>query len=157
MQNKKKSFFESKTTGSIGKSNLWKAFKLLSLSSESDGFVVVDVAESQTLIYYIYYTTLLLYYIILLINCIFSADFPGVESLWKHTVSAEFRENCTNTEQKMKFSIKDFFSKCDQIHRKLQIWSYLLKKSLMESFIFCALKTLRKMYLSAMFPHPEIS
>ena len=25
------------------------------------------------------------------------------------------------TEQKMKFSSKDFFSKCDQIHRKLQI------------------------------------
>ena len=37
----------------------------------------------------------------------------------------------------MKFSIKDFFSKCDQIRRKLRIWSYLLKKSLMEN-IFCA-------------------
>ena len=34
------------------------------------------------------------------------------------------------TIQKMKFSIKDFFSKCDQIRRKL-------KKSLMENFIFC--------------------
>ena len=31
--------------------------------------------------------------------------------------------------QKMKFSIKDFFSKCDRIRRKLQICSYLLKKS----------------------------
>ena len=30
----------------------------------------------------------------------------------------------------MKFSIKDFFSKCDQIRRKLRIWSHLLKKSL---------------------------
>ena len=39
--------------------------------------------------------------------------------------------------QKLKFSIKDFFSKCDQIRRKLRIWSHLLKKSLMESFIFC--------------------
>ena len=38
----------------------------------------------------------------------------------------------------MKFSINDFFSKCDQIPRKLRIWSHLLKKSLMESFIFCA-------------------
>ena len=37
----------------------------------------------------------------------------------------------------MKFSIKDFFSKCDQIRRKLRIWSHLLKKSLMENFIFC--------------------
>ena len=43
-----------------------------------------------------------------------------------------------NTIQKMKFSVKDFFSRCDQIYRKLQIWSRLLKKSLMENFIFCA-------------------
>ena len=42
------------------------------------------------------------------------------------------------TAQKMKFSIKDFFSKCDQIRRKRRIWSHLLKKSLMEDFIFCA-------------------
>ena len=41
------------------------------------------------------------------------------------------------TIQKMKFSIKDFSSKCNQIRRKLRIWSYLLKKSLMENFIFC--------------------
>ena len=38
----------------------------------------------------------------------------------------------------MKFSIKDFFSKCDQIHRKLRILSHLLKKSLMQNFNFCA-------------------
>ena len=38
----------------------------------------------------------------------------------------------------MKFSIKDFFSKCDQIRRKLRIWLHLLKKSLMENFFFCA-------------------
>ena len=47
----------------------------------------------------------------------------------------------------MKFSIKDFsvnmtksandfFGKWDQIRRKLGIWSHLLKKSLMENFIF---------------------
>ena len=40
--------------------------------------------------------------------------------------------------QKMKFSIKDFFSKCDQIRSFLRIWSHLLKKSLIENFIFCA-------------------
>ena len=39
----------------------------------------------------------------------------------------------------MKFSIMDFFSKYEQIHRKLRIWSYLLKKSLRENFIFCAI------------------
>ena len=39
----------------------------------------------------------------------------------------------------MKFSsIKYFFRKCDQIRRKLGIWSHLLKKSLTENFIFCA-------------------
>ena len=43
------------------------------------------------------------------------------------------------TAQKMKFSIKDFFSKCDQIRRKLRIWSHLLKKPLIENFIFCAM------------------
>ena len=36
----------------------------------------------------------------------------------------------------MKFSIKDLYSKCELTHRKLRIWSHLLKKSLMESFIF---------------------
>ena len=36
--------------------------------------------------------------------------------------------------------MKDFFSKCDQIRRKLRIWSHLLKKSLIENFIFCAVK-----------------
>ena len=45
-----------------------------------------------------------------------------------------------NTAQKIKFSIKDVISKCDQIRRKLWIWSHLLKKSLMENLIFCAVK-----------------
>ena len=40
----------------------------------------------------------------------------------------------SNTAQKLKFSIKDFFSKCDQIRS----WSHALKKLLMENFIFCA-------------------
>ena len=44
--------------------------------------------------------------------------------------------NHAPTAQKMKFSIKDFFSKYEQIRRKLRIWSHLLKKSLMENFIF---------------------
>ena len=37
----------------------------------------------------------------------------------------------------MKFSITDFFSKFDQIRRKLWICSNLQKKSVMENFIFC--------------------
>ena len=38
----------------------------------------------------------------------------------------------------MRFSIKDFSSKCDQILSFLRIWSRLLQKSLTEKFIFCA-------------------
>ena len=38
----------------------------------------------------------------------------------------------------MKFSIEDLFRKCDQIRMQLRIWPHLLKKSLMENFIFCA-------------------
>ena len=42
--------------------------------------------------------------------------------------------------KKNEVSIKDFFSKCDQIHRNLRIWLHLLKKFLMEKFIFCAVR-----------------
>ena len=42
------------------------------------------------------------------------------------------------TAQKIKFSIKDFSSKYDQIRRFLRIWSHLLKKSLTENLFFCA-------------------
>ena len=45
-----------------------------------------------------------------------------------------------NTAPKMKFSVKDFFSKCDQIRSFLQIWSYLLRKPLIENFICCAVE-----------------
>ena len=40
--------------------------------------------------------------------------------------------------KKMKFSINDFFSKCDQIRSFLLIWSHLRKKSVMKNFVFCA-------------------
>ena len=40
------------------------------------------------------------------------------------------------TAQKMKFSIKNFFPKCNQIRRNLRIWSHLLQK--FSNFIFCA-------------------
>ena len=49
-----------------------------------------------------------------------------------------------NIAQKLKFSIKDFFSKCDQIGRFLRIWPHLLKKFLMENFIFCAVQVVEK-------------
>ena len=49
-----------------------------------------------------------------------------------------FVQFCSCTAQKLKFPIKDFFSKCDQTRCFLRIWSHLLNKSLMENFIFYA-------------------
>ena len=40
--------------------------------------------------------------------------------------------------QKIKLSIKNLFSKCDQIRTFLRIWSHLLAKFLVKNFIFCA-------------------
>ena len=42
---------------------------------------------------------------------------------------------------KMKFFIRDIFSKCYQIRSFLWIWSHLLKKSLMENFILCSARS----------------
>ena len=47
---------------------------------------------------------------------------------------------CKETIQKTKFSIKGFLSKCDHFCNFLWIWSHLLKKSLMETFIFFEMK-----------------
>ena len=52
----------------------------------------------------------------------------------------------------MKFSIKDFFSKCDQIRRKLRIRSLLLKKSLMQNLIFSAVIDQSNTCISRNFP-----
>ena len=62
-----------------------------------------------------------------------------------HTNFADFFQYCRVFSKFFKFSIKDFFNKCDQISRKLRIWSHLLKKSLMEYFIFCAVNVNAKM------------
>ena len=48
----------------------------------------------------------------------------------------------------MEFSIKDFLNKCDKISRKLQIWSQLLEKSLIENCIFCGVSKLVTYYFT---------
>ena len=66
---------------------------------------------------------------------------------WKRITQNNFHnilDDIANTTQKMKFPIKDFFSKCDQIRSFLRIWSYLLKKFLMENVIFLAVKVTGK-------------
>ena len=62
-----------------------------------------------------------------------------IQNPWEDANSTVW-ENTTT--QKMRFFIKDFLSKCDQKCRKLRIWSHLLKKSLMENFIVCAVRFL---------------
>ena len=53
------------------------------------------------------------------------------------------------TAKKLKFSVKDFLSKCEQIRSFLGIWSHLLKKSFMESFIFfCSVLLFKKYCIS---------
>ena len=59
--------------------------------------------------------------------------------IWKDYCSSCTFVSTLNTAQKMKFSMKDFFSKCDQIRIFLWIWSNLLEKSLIENFIFCTM------------------
>ena len=61
----------------------------------------------------------------------------GKDSVWIFPVFFIKLESALST-QRMKFSIKYFFSECDQIRRKLQISSHWLKKLLMENFILCA-------------------
>ena len=46
----------------------------------------------------------------------------------------ECKNSKVDTAQKMKFSIKDFFSKFDQFHSFFRIWPHLLKKSVI--FLF---------------------
>ena len=73
------------------------------------------------------------------IICQISKEIKG----WYRSYSAE----------KMKFSIKDFSSKCDQIRRKLEIWSHLLDKSLMENLIFCTVLYLSCLQKCALWYH----
>ena len=53
-----------------------------------------------------------------------------------HTITCVYQRGYIITAQKM--NTKDFFSKSGQIRSFLQIWLNLLKKSLVENFIFCA-------------------
>ena len=51
----------------------------------------------------------------------------------------EYSENwnllISTCSQKMKFAIKEFFSKCEYVYRKLQIYENLLKNSLMKTSV----------------------
>ena len=76
--------------------------------------------------------------------CVIHSNFTSVESTLSSIQISSCKIFCSNNysfkclwhcTKKMKFSIEDFFSKCDKIRSFLRIWSHLLKKSLMENFI----------------------
>ena len=72
-------------------------------------------------------------------NLIINLDQTSLPYLKGVAQSFYFQKNLLwLTAQKMKFSIKGFFSKGDQIRNFLRILSHLRKKSLMENFIFRA-------------------
>ena len=80
-------------------------------------------------------------------NEIFSQEWSANRFLGRKKLVAFIykREKCSWLSfmlHKKKFSIKHFFSKCDQIHRKLRICSHLLEKSLIENLGFCVVLTL---------------
>ena len=69
-----------------------------------------------------------------------SGDVPGTSLAgWEESCQELTTKTPEFADQKMKFSIKDFFSKCYQMRNFLRIWSHLLKKSLIEILIFCEL------------------
>ena len=52
--------------------------------------------------------------------------------------NASTLQNGIGIVQKINFSVKDFFSECEQIHRNLRICLCLLNTSFAKSFIFCS-------------------
>ena len=73
-------------------------------------------------------------------------NWPTFEQYYLESCNSKWYINGNFTAQKMKFSIMDFFSKCDQIRRKLRIWSHLLKKSVIENFVFCTVSAKTKRF-----------
>ena len=61
--------------------------------------------------------------------------------LYVRELVKEIHFGLTYTAPEMTFSTKDFFGKFEKIRWKLRICSDLLKKSLTENFIFCAMIT----------------
>ena len=53
------------------------------------------------------------------------------KSLFVISKGLSLAKNCKGTAQKVKFSMKDFFSKCDQIRGFLWIWSHLFTEEIL--------------------------
>ena len=77
-------------------------------------------------------------FLILSICLFFSLFFNYFYYSSSHYRFSVFHDWYLSLHKKLKFSIKYFFSECDQMRSFLRIWSHLLRKSLMENFILCA-------------------
>ena len=89
--------------------------------------------------------------IVLVLKDLFAVIFPSYfQSYFQFFSKMETTLPKSITAQPMKFSATDFFSNCDQIRSFLRIWSYLLKKPIMENFILCAVNN-GKIALSTFF------
>ena len=73
---------------------------------------------------------------ILILNSVFLAKISIVYLLLKYILS--FSQLKKSRYKNRNLPLRIFFSKYHQIRSFLQIWSHLLRKSLMKSFIFCA-------------------
>ena len=86
----------------------------------------VVIAETETALYLVYINP----FLFLKWNIWFEKMSAGKMSVWGIEIRRTFCWARKYAAQKLKFSIKDFFSKCDQIPSFLWIRSHLLKKYL---------------------------
>ena len=84
---------------------------------------------------------------------VFQKNFKSRSLIWFLVLGFRKRYLKLNyTAKKIKISIKDSFTKCDQIRNFLRVWSHSLEKSLMENFIFCAVFVMHFFKLKLIFP-----
>ena len=99
------------------------------------------------------FRTLPSFYVEVLFMKIVNGETP-LSIFGKNSIADLWQGHNCNLAQKLKFSIKDFFSKCDQIRSSISpdtpeicfltfsgsinFLPHLLKKSLMENLVFCA-------------------
>ena len=77
------------------------------------------------------------YYIYLAVRkFLFGRSVSCANEMFKHCQDIVFRSSFNKRCKKINFFIKNFFSKCELIRRKLRIWLYFLKKLLLENFYF---------------------
>ena len=84
---------------------------------------------------------------------VFQKNFKSRSLIWFLVLGFRKRYLKLNyTAKKIKISIKDSSTKCDQIRSFLRVWSHSLEKSLTENFSFCAVFVMHFFKLKLIFP-----